>query len=429
MKLNSARCNQGNTLITVIIFTGVLSILMVSYLTMAKNSITLTARSMVWNDALPVAEAGIEEAAAAIQAVPSSQSLSATLQTNGWTASGNVLTKTRNLTNAYFTVLITSTNTGAAIGPYNCPIIYSTGYVQVPISTAYIRRIVQVTTLSKSQFRYALAVRNSLTTHGNGVFTDSFDSSDPNLSTGGLYDSSKTSTNGDVASLFGPVDLGNHSISGGLTLGPTAQSSALTSAVSGGIKTNSSMTIPDVVLPAAAWLTPAAGNLNQTISGTTYGYAFTLSGDYQISSSGTVYVAPFTNVRLYVTASSFSPGGTRIAGTGASAGQLTIYMSGASCTMGGGATVDSGNATNFIYYGLPSNTSITFSGNSSFLGIVYAPEADMTLNGGGNGSGFMGSCTVNSLTMNGHYNFHYDQNLGTVGPSSSAFKITSWSEL
>jgi len=33
------------------------------------------------------------------------------------------------------------------------------------------------------------------------------------------------------------------------------------------------------------------------------------------------------------------------------------------------------------YYGLPGVTSVTFGGTSSFVGVIYAPEASLTLNG------------------------------------------------
>ena len=45
----------------------------------------------------------------------------------------------------------------------------------------------------------------------------------------------------------------------------------------------------------------------------------------------------------------------------------------------------SGNrAGNLIIFGMPAVTGITLSGNSSFVGAIYAPEAVLTLNGGGN---------------------------------------------
>ena len=77
---------------------------------------------------------------------------------------------------------------------------------------------------------------------------------------------------------------------------------------------------------------------------------------------------------------------------------------------------------------MPGVTGITLSGNSSFVGVVYAPEATLTLNGGGNNNNLIGAVVVNSVTLNGHYDFHYDTSLGTNGPTSG-YVVTSWQEL
>ena len=49
------------------------------------------------------------------------------------------------------------------------------------------------------------------------------------------------------------------------------------------------------------------------------------------------------------------------------------------------------------------------------------------MNGGGNNTGLIGSLIVNDLTMNGHYDIHYDESLGTNGPA--IYVIQSWQEL
>jgi choice-of-anchor A domain-containing protein len=154
-----------------------------------------------------------------------------------------------------------------------------------------------------------------------------------------------------------------------------------------------------------------------------------MSGDYSISaSSGSIYVAAGARVRLYVT-SNFGPSVIRVAGSGSGAGNLQIYMGGSSFTVSSQTMVDGGNAANLAYWGLPGNTSITFNGNASFVGTIYAPEADFTLGGGGSSTyDFCGSCVVKSITMNGHFSFHYDENLWRAGPARG-YVATSWREL
>ncbi|PYJ06374.1 MAG: hypothetical protein DME25_06810, partial [Verrucomicrobia bacterium] len=102
-----------------------------------------------------------------------------------------------------------------------------------------------------------------------------------------------------------------------------------------------------------------------------------------------------------------------------------------SFSLGGQAYVDnqSGHAERFYLYGLPTCTSITFGGNGSFYGGIYAPEADFNLGGGGSDTwDFIGSSVTKTVNLNGHFNFHYDENLRRIGPSRG-FIPTSWQEV
>jgi choice-of-anchor A domain-containing protein len=116
-------------------------------------------------------------------------------------------------------------------------------------------------------------------------------------------------------------------------------------------------------------------------------------------------------------------------GTGPFAGKLTIYMDGPSFSMNGAAVVDGGSAASLAYYGTTNNTSVTLSGNAAFTGTIYAPEADIKLGGGGNNTyDMVGAIIGNTITMNGHFNFHFDENLITAGPSRG-YVANSWREL
>ncbi|HKW29366.1 MAG TPA: collagen-binding domain-containing protein, partial [Verrucomicrobiae bacterium] len=113
---------------------------------------------------------------------------------------------------------------------------------------------------------------------------------------------------------------------------------------------------------------------------------------------------------------------------------LVIYHDptspGGSMTLGGNSSGGAiGNRPqNFLYFGLPNVASITLSGTSDFVGAIYAPTASLTLNGGGHGNNLMGSAIVNQVTLNGHYDFHYDESLANYGPPRGFIPIT-WQEL
>jgi hypothetical protein len=88
-----------------------------------------------------------------------------------------------------------------------------------------------------------------------------------------------------------------------------------------------------------------------------------------------------------------------------------------------------GQATNFVYYGLPTNKQLTFPSNGDFTGAIYAPQANFTLGGGGSTiQNFSGACVTLNIAINGHYKFHYDEALAVSGPLSK-YVVTSWVEL
>jgi len=110
--------------------------------------------------------------------------------------------------------------------------------------------------------------------------------------------------------------------------------------------------------------------------------------------------------------------------------RLKLYMGGASTSINGNKYINaSGNADNFWYFGLPTNTDISFGGNGGFIGVIYAPQADFHLGGGGNDTkDFIGATLTKSVHMNGHFNFHYDEALARKG-ASRGYVIDSWEEV
>jgi hypothetical protein len=70
---------------------------------------------------------------------------------------------------------------------------------------------------------------------------------------------------------------------------------------------------------------------------------------------------------------------------------------------------------------------VSISGNGSVEAMVYAPDADIIMNGGGNMGDFSGSVVGNTVKFNGNTRFHYDESLNTAGFVSD-YKISSWFE-
>jgi hypothetical protein len=61
---------------------------------------------------------------------------------------------------------------------------------------------------------------------------------------------------------------------------------------------------------------------------------------------------------------------------------------------------------------LPTCTALILNGVNGFTGTIYAPEAACQVNSIGHGTfDFQGGCVANSMVVNGHFSYHYDQNL------------------
>lgn len=421
MKLHCPQqARSHGTVLVVTLFMGVLfGLFLSSYIYLAQSQRIEVGRAQGWNAALGLAEAGVEEALAQLN--PGAPLPSINRAGNGWGGpSGGVYGPvSRIFSNSFYSVVIT-TNT--------LPIVYSTGTVVVPSLGATLTRTLRVTTRSLPMFSVGMAALNNINFNGNSVGTDSFNSANTNLSNNGRYTSSKTSTNGTIASLSGVVNVGNANINGSVLLGPNASDSIKNNGViTGGVSNDFNVNFPDVILPSG---TPtAAMAVSQTIGTVTYQYAFTTSGYYSINQlSGNVYVAPGAQVTLLLTGNA-SPSSIEVAtDTNGVSGQLTIYMNGPSFSLSGQSSVDGGNAANLSYLGTPNNTSISMSGNASFTGTIYAPEASLTLGGGGsNAYDFVGATVTKSVTMNGHFNFHFDENL--LNALTKGYVATSWQEL
>jgi hypothetical protein len=109
---------------------------------------------------------------------------------------------------------------------------------------------------------------------------------------------------------------------------------------------------------------------------------------------------------------------------------VLIYAGGSAVTLNGNQIVNpNGFAGSFMVFCAPSVTTFTLNGNAEFTGVLVAPEANLTMNGGGWASlDFCGSLMVNNVTMNGHFRFHWDESLGNL-KHNGRYIIRSWDEI
>ncbi len=265
-------------------------------------------------------------------------------------------------------------------------------------------------------FAYALAAEGDIHISGNGPLTDSWNSHDTNQSADGHYNG-YVGTNGDIASAQGLISIGNKTILGDVYVGSVGLIVGPGGYISGQIYAGGPNYFPDVSLPtkddngdAITW-TPAPGTAST--------HTFTSSGYYVVSDNGQIIVSPGIKITLDVKVSNYNPSALTINGGTTNAGTVIMYQEAGSLSLSG---TSSGGAVNnrpenFIYFGLPGVTQITMTGSGVlYTGIIYAPEASGYFAGGGSLGDFIGSCIVSNVIINGHFTFHFDESLLTVGP-------------
>ena len=285
---------QGTVLLVSLFVAVIFGLFLFSYLDLARTQRILVARSQAWNGALIAAEAGVEEALAQLN--PGAPEPIVDRTANGWgtPSAGLYGPVSRSLPSGSYSVVYTTDT---------FPTIYSTGYVAVPSIPATLARVLCVTTTTTPMFKAAMATKNGIDLKGNNVATDSFNSADTNFSQNGQYIASKASTNGDLATVTGIVNVGNANINGEVLLGPTATDSiGKNGYVLGGVQNDFNVEFEDVTLPKTTWL-PAVAN-PAVINGVSYQYVFnsSSSGDYLIAGlNGNVYVGTNSHVRLQLT--------------------------------------------------------------------------------------------------------------------------------
>lgn len=451
--LSRKQTESGSAVLMVVIITALAAIVLVAYMGLVSRQNYSTHRSQAWNATVPVIEAGIEDAMSHLNLHGSTN-----LACDGWQSVGSLFAMQRTLGDSYYIVTISNYIVGAT---NNAPVIESRGFVSMPVQVAsagnssmfaavgvgggsgYLGRGIRATTGASALFAKGLVAKGKIDLSGNNITTDSFDSTDPTASTNGKYDSSKRKANGDVATnsgLTNSVSVGNADIygrvstgpGGSVYLGPNGRIGDLNfgskGVQTGYVKDDMNIVFQDVKEPYNG------GAFNPepaSVGGTNYAYVlgngnYQVSGALSLSSSDKILVTG-SNTVLYVTGNFNMTGQSSIIlGAGAT---LKLYVGGATASLGGNGVINPGSALNFSYYGLTNNTSLSLSGNAAFTGVIYAPNADFTLGGGGNNTyDFVGASITKTATMNGHFNFHYDEALSKFGPMRG-YVVTSWNEM
>jgi hypothetical protein len=421
MKLPLSTNRPAGSVLLICLFTGAaIGTVLSSYLLLIGNRYQMTTRSMGWNNAMPVAEAGVEEAMTKLNTSLNNPS------SNNWVATNisgqTVYTKRRTFpdSSSYYVAIYNATS--------NNPTVYSSGFVPSPLATnTYISRMIRVGISNPpTVFTKAIAASGQISLSGS-TFVDSFDSR-----VGGYNVATNRNANGGLATTSmaaGAISIGNSDIYGKVSTGPGGTISlggggsvgdSVWIAGNNGIEPGWSDNTMNVAFPTNA--PPSGGPF---AAPPVVGGVITLgNGTNQIASvSGSGSSAAIIvngNATLYITGN-FSLSGSSYVLINAGA-KLTVIVGGSVSLSGGGVVNTTQSALNFSLVGLPTCTSISYSGSSELIGSVNAPQADLTLSGS---SDAYGAAIVKSASMSGSSGFHYDEALA----KSSVLLMTRWTEM
>jgi hypothetical protein len=288
-----------------------------------------------------------------------------------------------------------------------------------------------------SSFAQAAMSVGTMDLTNQNIVIDSYDSRDPFKSTNGLYDAAKRQENGDIATDGNLIEAGNAHIYGDVATNSGTVSGAAN--ITGTERTD----FYQEPIPVGA---PSWTAINGTVSSVTN--SATLNGSaskgssisrYQLSTislggGDTLTLAgnpdgSQTYIEIYVTGDISVAGNSQIiVQPGVS---VTIYFAGNVDVSGNGILNTKNQPSDLQLYGIqpPANSSkhVSLGGNGQIIAAVYAPNHDVSINGGGTNGHVFGSVVGKTVTMTGVTNLHYDETLGSTGIINN-YKIVSWFE-
>lgn len=430
---------RGAVLIVAMLIAAVIALMLGSYLNLNLNSTHQAFRSFQDYAAINLVEAGAEEGLWSFNRTAGGYSDGWT----GWSTSGTTAWRkfsdfdfTANTT-GWVKVYVTNTQPSS----HDSPKIIAYASVNPPHQRS-ITRMMEVTLRKRSYFANGLVAKDTITFNGAVATVDSWNSDpDNDASTAPVdYDATVRTDNGTVASvsvlntavLVNQADIWGYVFTGGQQPQVGANGSIRGADTPVGvavdpnrIATDFNAEFPDVAAPTdGTYLASVASTLGTTGVATSWRCpAINLSGHDTLTILG--------DVTLVLTAPS---GSTALSLTGhaeiiiPAGSSLKLYTEGDIMISGQGLANSNVQPVSCQIWGTNTSTAgqdIDITGQGALRGVVYAPNASVTLRGNGN---MMGSVVGRTITLSGNADFHYDESLSHFGDNSN-FGVAQWREL
>lgn len=421
---------RGSALLSAIIFMIVLSSVCGSYLLLTTGELKRAHETALRNSLMSVAEAGAEEAVRAIN-------------NDKWT--DWALDSSGAYTRTIKEIKVGEKPTIVRLRVENWsslkPILYTDATAET-LNGKTLRRQLRIDLQRRTPFDNGLVARKTIVLNGNNFTVDAFDS---RLSPDGKWYDWLSQALGSVGSIsveLDAVDIGNANIFGFIATGGEMPDFGPNGRLWGedtpsNVKIDESrialdfradFPMPEVPGMAGA-LTFYLANTMGTLGTEAFPTKYVLNS-LSVGSNNTLNIVGPTII--HVKGDVDIKGGITI-GENAS---LIMYVDG-NFAVGGnsdGVVNKSGYAKNVRIYGTnktEGDQTFTLRGNGGITGVIYAPNANLTLNGGGNAGYFTGAAVAYTIKINGGstaYMYHYDLALKEQ-ITDKRVRMTMWKEI
>lgn len=296
----------------------------------------------------------------------------------------------------------------------------------------------------------ALVARSLIHLNDENIRIDSFDSRSETKSTNGEYDPAKFQKNGDVATDGQIIEAGNAYIYGDVATNAGVVANGAN--ISGEQRTDFYKDIFSIASPQSSWTTIEAtypaieSNMTlQALAGSTEKTptryktsSITESGNRTLTFSPPSPGAE-SYIELWVTGDITSTGQSDFV---VEAGVHVKILVEGNVNVTGQGFVNSGTdhrAANLQVLGVRpprvgtseppvyQTRTMNISGNAAFVGVIYAPDHDVALSGGGSQGLYWGGITGKTIRMDGHTDIHYDEALAENALITD-YKVVAWFE-
>ncbi|MDB6114116.1 MAG: hypothetical protein JWQ62_1061, partial [Lacunisphaera sp.] len=443
------RSARGSVLIVAMLLAAIIGISLVSFIKLSNNSLKQAHRTFYSNSGMNLAEVGLEEAIACFNQLDNVATPTDAWPNATWHLNATAYNAITSPYSPYATATITpgftpGPNTTGTVKVYvhyydgaagTTPVIVAKSTIRQPDGSPPISKYIEVTLRKRSLFANGLVARENVSWVGHPL-ADSWDSDPENDGTHVSYDPSIRTANVIVGSISGNIGLASGEVWGytktgefGASTGGSVHPLGTTTDDPTRRTNDFNSTFPNPTTPSpasgvttissditASRTFPAAGDAHVVVGGVdTYYYNFTGSASMSLAGSDMLSIAAGKNVVFLMNNRN---GADAISVTGNAgidvnaASTFNVYTNGNVRIAGNGMANDNNNPASNMFWGTNS-TSQTFdiSGNGKLTAVVYAPNAIVSLNGGGATGLMLGAVVAKDITMNGGTAFHYDDAL------------------